>query len=177
MKIIEGEECYSKEELFAEVRRRGLVISDSLFEEWQKFGVMSMGRREGRGRKKGGSGWWLRQQLELLCTLCRVKQEQKLASVAPQCNIPVWVWMYWGEGYGVSLEQVKRAIKTWVRRRYLARVKEVKASARQLVRLVANDQGMGRARRSTVWRSGYCLGMEVLKRWLIALPMSMIPSK
>lgn len=48
MKIIDGEACYSKEELFAEVRRRGLVIYDSFLEEWQKYGVMSKSQRKQR---------------------------------------------------------------------------------------------------------------------------------
>ncbi|GHO68307.1 hypothetical protein KSC_071990 [Ktedonobacter sp. SOSP1-52] len=100
MKLIDGMEWYSKEELFAEVRGRGLVIYDSLFEEWQKYGMMPVSRREVRGRKKGVSGWWSRDHLELLCTLCRIKQEQKLSSLVSQCNVPVWVWMYWGRAMG-----------------------------------------------------------------------------
>ena len=90
MQEFEGEVWYSKAEMVAEVRRRGLAIDESRFEEWQKYGVMPKGRREGRGRK-GVTGWWSRQQLELLCTLCKIRQEQGVRFLAPQCNLPVWV--------------------------------------------------------------------------------------
>ncbi|GHO72465.1 hypothetical protein KSD_02360 [Ktedonobacter sp. SOSP1-85] len=72
MEMIDGEECYSREELFAEVRRRGQVIYDSLFEEWQKSGVMAVSRRKGRGRKKGVAGWWSRwvNAVRISCFVC-----------------------------------------------------------------------------------------------------------
>ncbi|GHO68308.1 hypothetical protein KSC_072000 [Ktedonobacter sp. SOSP1-52] len=62
-------------------------------------------------------------------------------------------------------------MKTWVERRYPARVKEVKASARQLVRLVANDAGYGTRDKPTwgnFWRRGPWLGSRPGCRYLHA---------
>ena len=43
----------------------------------------------------------------------------------------------------MSLDQIKRALETWVRRPYPARVKETRESARHLVSLVANGEIYG----------------------------------
>ncbi|WP_126629510.1 hypothetical protein [Dictyobacter alpinus] len=87
---------------------------------------------------------WSREQVELLCALCRIRQQQGVRSLAIQCNVPVWVWIYWGEAYGVGVGQVQRAMQTWAQRRFPGRMKEIKHAARHLVELVNNDTEGGR---------------------------------
>ena len=61
---------FDKKKLYAYVRSYGFTIDDSLLEEFQKQGLMLPPQRRGKGRAKGVSGLWTRQQADLLRTLC-----------------------------------------------------------------------------------------------------------
>jgi hypothetical protein len=104
---------FDKEDLFAFIEEAGLHINDSLLQESQEQGLMLPRRRRFRGRDGSDPGVWTQQQRDLLRSLCHARERQGMHSIALRCNLPVWVWLYWGDNYGVTLKQVKRVMKTW----------------------------------------------------------------
>jgi hypothetical protein len=135
---------FDKKELYAYVRSFGYTIDDSLLEEFQKQGVMPPPQRRSKGRARGVAGLWTRQQADLLRTLCMMRDKHKIYQVAPRCNLPVWVWLYWGDEWGVTLEQVKRVMKTWAKSRQYSSRARSKLSAKELVKEVANRRDGGK---------------------------------
>ena len=135
---------FKKEEVFAYIRSFGLHINDSLLQEFQEQGVMTAPRRRGRGRAKGNPGVWTLQQRNLLYSLCHARERQGLRSVAQRCNLPVWVWLYWGDEYGVTLDLVRRAMRTWASHQQHISLKESHKGARLLVEQVGNQHDGGK---------------------------------
>jgi hypothetical protein len=138
------EQFFEKKELFAYIRGRGLKIDDSLLQEFQEQGLMIAPRRRGRGRGRGNPGLWSLQQCNLLCSLCHLQQKRGVRHIAQRCNLPVWVWLYWGDEYGITRDQVKHVMKTWAERQQHHSLKTVRQSARQLVNEVANHRNGGK---------------------------------
>jgi hypothetical protein len=127
-----------KKALFQFVRERGLRIDDSVLEDFQKQGLMPPPVRASRGRH-GNPGFWSPQQAAYLACLCLVSQRKGVRRVENRCTIPVWVWVYWGEDYGVSLSLVRQAMQTWAKRRQVASSQnQVHQDARKLVTQVGN---------------------------------------
>lgn len=137
-------QVFNKKELFAYVRSFGLRIDDSLLEEFQKQGVMPHPQRRGKGRSKGVPGVWTGQQADLLRSLCMMREKHNIHQVAQRCNIPVWVWLYWGDEWGVTLEQVKRVMKTWAKHQRFPSRKQSKQGAKELVKQIANRSDGGK---------------------------------
>ncbi len=101
--------------LFQHIRAAGLKIDDSTLDEFQKQGLMLPPLRASRGRY-GNPGYWSPQQAELLRSLCLSSQRKGAKSVATRCILPVWVWVYWGDEHGITLEQVQHIMHTWTQR-------------------------------------------------------------
>ena len=137
---------FTKKELYAYIRSSGFTIDDSLLEEFQKQGVMLPPQRRGKGRAKGVPGLWTRQQADLLRSLCMMREKHKIHQVAQRCNLPVWVWLYWGDEWGVTLDQVKRVMKTWAKHQRFPSQERSKQGAKVLVKKVANHQDSGKQR-------------------------------
>lgn len=136
---------FTKKEMYHVLRSQGLRVDDSFLEDLQKLGLMlPPADRRGKGRGKGNPGLWSGHQVELLKSLCQFRDRQKLHSVAARCNLPVWVWLYWGDEYGITLEQVQRVITTWAKRVQSISLEEAQRSAHHLVGLVANHDTGGR---------------------------------
>ena len=135
---------FNKEELFASIRARGLHIDDSLLQEFQEQGLMLHPRRRGKGPSGGNPGVWTRHQRDLLQSLCHARERQGMHSIALRCNLPVWVWLYWGDNYGVTLEQVKQVMKTWAIRQEKLSLKESRRAARKVVHEVGNQPAGGK---------------------------------
>lgn len=135
---------FDKKELYAYVRSFRYTIDDSLLEELQKQGLMLPPQRRGKGRAKGVPGLWTRQQADLLRNLCMMRDKHKIHQVAPRCNLPVWVWLYWGDEWGVTLDQVKRVMKTWAKHQRFPSRERSKLSAKKLVKEVANRRDGGK---------------------------------
>jgi hypothetical protein len=135
---------FDKKELYAYVRSFGYTIDDSLLEEFQKQGLMLPPQRHGKGRAKGVPGLWPRQQADLLRSLCMMRDKHKIYQVAPRCNLPVWVWLYWGDEWGITLDQVRRVMKTWAKYQQFPSRERSKQGARELVKEVANRRDGGK---------------------------------
>jgi len=139
IKLWKPEPEFDKEELFASIRAQGLYIDNSLLQEFQEQGLMLPPRRQSKGRFGSNPGVWTRHQRDLLRSLCHARERQGMYSVAQRCNLPVWVWLYWGDSYGVTLEQVEKVMKTWATRQKDLSLKASRQAARNVVQEVANQ--------------------------------------
>lgn len=138
-----------KRALFQHVRAAGLKIDDITLDEFQKQGLMRPPLRASRGRY-GNPGYWSPQQADLLRSLCLASQRKGAKSVAARCILPVWVWLYWGDEQGITLEQVQHVMFTWAQRmQYGLSRDEAHQLATNLVAHVGNapEGGIQRARR------------------------------
>jgi hypothetical protein len=98
--------------------------------DWIERGLIDKADLQSKGYKDGVHGTWSRNQLELLAVVVRKRQE--VEHIAALCNLPVGVWLYWGEDH-VPLRQVRRALKTWSKRAYLSEPSS-KEAARSVLR-------------------------------------------
>lgn len=134
-----------KKQLFAYIRACGFQIDESLLQEFQEQGVMlPAAERRSRGRGKGSRGLWTFQQRDLLRTLCMMREKQNIHSVAQRCNLIVWIWLYWGDEWGVTLAQVQHVMKTWAKYQQVSSLKTARQGARRVVNEVANHRDGGK---------------------------------
>lgn len=133
-----------KKELFTSIRSYGLQIDDSLLQEFQEQGVMLPAQRRGRGRGKGNRGLWTLRQRDLLRTLCLMRERHNIRSIAQRCNLIVWIWLYWGDEWGITLEQVQHVMKTWATYQQSSSLKMAKQGAKRVVNEVANHNSGGK---------------------------------
>lgn len=106
-----SEAQYTKAELLAEAHAAGFSVSDRLITDWVSLGLLDKATRRGRGRGRGLTATWPAQQRELL--LAVLSKRQETPHIAPLCNIPVFVWLWWGDAY-IPTRQVRRALNTWI---------------------------------------------------------------
>lgn len=94
-------------------RREGYDVSARLVTDWAALGLIDHPQRTNRA-KGGGRGAhyvWSDSQCALFLTLLKHRRDHR--SVASLAVVPVWTWLYWGDGW-ISLGQTRRALKTWV---------------------------------------------------------------
>jgi hypothetical protein len=111
--LIPVREWYEKQEMLEDARAYGFQITEGLFDDWVEKGLLGRAHREGLGRGRGSMASWSSQQFTLLLELLRGRQRAKLR-IGQLCAFPVWRWIYWRELGGVALDQVRRAMNTWV---------------------------------------------------------------
>ncbi len=104
------ERRYTRQDLIAEAQAAGYTISGRLITDWVQLGLLDQPERHGLGRENGSIAYWPERQHHLLITLLAKRQEG--AHVGPLCNIPVWLWLWFGDEYA-PLRQVRRALQTW----------------------------------------------------------------
>lgn len=121
-------------------RRCGAQPTRRMVQDWVELGLLDQPQRHGRGRARGVSATWSPQQLRLFETL--LDKRTTVKHVAPLCNVPVWLWLYFGDDF-VPLRQVRRALVTWQGRTINTSWQAAKRAAAQLLDLAAV-----RARRS-----------------------------
>lgn len=85
--------------------------SAALVRDWTQAGLLDRPQRQPGGRGRGSAPTlYAANQRKLLQVLLSKRSESGIPSLA---RIPVWMWMYWGDGY-VPLRQVRRAMLTWL---------------------------------------------------------------
>ena len=104
-----GLRWYTRQQLVELMARDGQRITPRLIADWVAVGLLDKGTPRGRGRGKGKAYLWPENQAELLRLLLAKRPE---ASRPTLCNIPVALWLIWGDAYA-PLRQVRRALKTW----------------------------------------------------------------
>lgn len=132
----------SRGEFLAELARRGHPRTARWHEEWVQLGLIAPGERV--GRPGGGMRFlWPYVQVEHANAML-----DKLAQGTALGSLPkyvVWVWLVWGDEW-IPFAQVPRAMRTWEQAERTAPVKNVRASAAELVNTLAHQAGVGKRR-------------------------------
>jgi hypothetical protein len=87
-------------------------VSERLVTDWASKGLLDRPHRTQRGKGNGRGAFyeWPETQRDLFLTLLSKRPEVK--GVTTLCQIPVGVWLYWGDQW-VPLRQVRLALPTW----------------------------------------------------------------
>jgi hypothetical protein len=108
-------------------------FNERLLTEWVKRGLLDEAQRlpRGKGRGRGAYFEWPESQRQLLLSI--LEQRSSVKTIGALCNIPVGIWIYWGEEY-VPLRQVKKAVRTWGdRAKKVGGWASAKAGARRII--------------------------------------------
>jgi len=105
-----SERLWTKDELVAIADQRGAPASPRLITDWVQLGLLDHPKRHGLGQGRGTVAGWPESQVRLWVLL--VDKRPGLKQMATLCNIPVALWLYFGDDY-VQLPQVRRAMTTW----------------------------------------------------------------
>ena len=144
-----SEQRYTQAELLAEGRAAHFEVSQGLIERYVTLGLLDSAYPDGtdRGYKKGVRWTWSENQRRLWLTLLDKRREtDKPRALA---NIPVLIWLYWGEDY-VPLRQVRRALETYSEVRKSAHRHDYPRAARSLVRSLARPRAGARAKAAAI---------------------------
>ncbi len=104
----------TKRDLVAAARDQGYQrMSARLVDDWIAQGLLDHPERQPLGHGRGSApALWPETQLELFLSLLQKRDEG--APIAALCNIPVWLWLWWGDEYA-PLRQTRQALKTWAK--------------------------------------------------------------
>lgn len=115
------------DDLLNDARSGGYHATRRLISDWVSLGLLDYPKRRGRGRGAGAAkALYTGQQRQLFLSLLAKRSEVR--HIKPLAQIPVFIWMYWGEDY-VPLRQARRAFMTW-----LGDVRDSKDGARRSAR-------------------------------------------
>ncbi len=137
------EASYTQAQLVAEARRHGYRISAKLVERWVTIGLLDQARAIGRSRGKGVDRRWPEEQRQLLLSL--LQHHRQTQTIRALTNIPVFVWLLWGEDY-IPVRQVRRCLETYCQASRDARTFRGTAWARKLVRDLTRPGAPARAK-------------------------------
>jgi hypothetical protein len=128
--VDEPSERYNAEQLIRAAEAQGLAASERLIVDWSSLGLIDRPEHRGAGQSRGSEkGTWAADQKELFLSL--LKKRSEIDSVGTLVNIPVWLWLVWGDRY-VPLRQVRRALSTWALHQW-ASERTARRAARRLV--------------------------------------------
>jgi hypothetical protein len=100
----------SKTDLIARAAALGYAMTPRRIDDWVSLGLLDRPRRRGLGRGRGSVASWSEHQMKLLEQLVRARTTAR--RVKTLANLPVWLWLVWGDEY-VPLRQARRALGTW----------------------------------------------------------------
>jgi hypothetical protein len=138
---------YTADDLCRSAQAAGIATSKRLVIDWASLGLLDQPTRHGLGRGKGTIATWPDSQRQLFLTL--LERRHSGERIAPLCNIPVWAWLWWGDG-DVQLRQVRRALRTWGESAGSAGWARARAKARQVVADISNPRSRRRDRQALV---------------------------
>jgi hypothetical protein len=102
---------YTLKEMLEAAQAKGFDPSERLLKDWVTLGLLDRATRHSRGYRRGVGRTWPENQLQLFLLLLGKRAEAK--RMASLCNIPVALWLWWGDEY-VPTRQAQRALATWV---------------------------------------------------------------
>lgn len=102
---------YTVGQLVESLRAAGLDVTPRRIRDWVGQGLLDDPSSPGLGRGRGrAGGTWPEKQRRLLEVLLR--QSDGGAPFKQLFNIPVWLWMAWGDDY-VPRRQAAKALRRW----------------------------------------------------------------
>jgi hypothetical protein len=137
----------SAADLLRAAAEQGTPVTERLIVDWTERGLLDRPRSKGlgyaRGREKGVWPW---SQRQLFLSLLR-KRPAKRSQFPALFNIPVFLWLFWGESY-VPIDQARRCLLSWHRRLGPTSQKDARRAARQTVKQIAHRDASREARRA-----------------------------
>jgi hypothetical protein len=113
--VVEGttQPEYTVDELVELALEAGFEASVRLICDWESLGLLDSPRRRPLGRGRGSQkGVWSEAQKNLFLSLLHHRRQLPANRVAGLANIPVWLWLWWGDDF-VPLRQARKALATW----------------------------------------------------------------
>lgn len=134
-------------DLIAAAEADGFIPTRRLIRNWIEEGLLDRALVRGRGPGQGvEDGTWSENQRRLFLVVLRLAGRQGTRRNAPLTNVPVWLWLAYGDHY-VPLRQVRRALRTWtVPARHPAE-SSAASTARSVVASLAHPGASSSARR------------------------------
>lgn len=134
------------DDLLADARALGFPATKRLVHDWIGIGLLEHPVRRSKGQSGGSDKalfpWTQRNLFRLL-----VQKRPEVKTIAALCNIPVALWLWWGDEY-VPTGQVQRALRTWAGERpSKVSWQTARRQARQLTDFF-DDMGASRDQRS-----------------------------
>jgi hypothetical protein len=137
---------WTAEELLSAAAKESLPASKRLIVDWTGLGLLDRPNRRGRGRGGGSQpGTWPEEQRQLFLTLLR--QRSGIKHVVPLLNIPVALWLIWGDDY-VPLRQARRALESWITMSWNTSKAGARRTARQFVDSISDPKAGGANRKA-----------------------------
>ena len=131
---------YTKEDMLAQAASAGYKVSTRLIHDWVQAGLLGNAEDRdwpGRAHGSGSTARWDAAPARSLPVDLAAAPERKYSRDGLLCNIPIWLWVYWGQLGGISLKQVRRAMVTWTVYWRGQSYATVRKNARQLVALAS----------------------------------------
>lgn len=104
-------EAGTVDDLLNDARSAGYHATRRQISDWVSLGLLDYPKRRGRGRGGAAKALYSGQQRQLFLSLLAKRSEVR--HIKPLAQIPVFIWMCWGEDY-VPLRQARRAFMTWL---------------------------------------------------------------
>jgi hypothetical protein len=102
---------FTAEDLVQAAREAGFDASTRLITDWVGLGLLDRPRRRSLGQGNGSlKAVWPPAQKD--CFLSLLHHRQTVKQVAPLANLPVWVWLAYGNEW-IPLRQARTALGTW----------------------------------------------------------------
>ncbi len=99
------------DDLLMDAADRKFPATVRMIRDWVSLGLLDHPERRGRGAAHGSDKavwpWTQRNLFRLL-----IDKRPQVKGVMPLCNIPVAIWLWWGEPY-VRTAQAQRVLATW----------------------------------------------------------------
>lgn len=124
---------FTREDLIREANAIRPGATDRLVTDWVEIGLLDHPHKPGLGRGAGSHpGTWPAPQLKTFLSLWRKKPE---ATIADLCNLPVYLWLFWGDEFA-PLRQVRRAMNSWLTRLRRVPIRAADAAAAHILGIV-----------------------------------------
>ena len=119
------------DDLVMDAHDRGFPATTRTIYDWVGVGLLDHPQRHSRGSEHGSNKalwpWTQRNLFRLL-----VDKRPQLKTLTALCNVPVAIWLGWGETY-ILTRQVQRALATWAGKAPNVSEQTMRRQARQFV--------------------------------------------
>ncbi len=142
---MESAESGTIDDLIADAEAAGYAVTARLITDWVSLGLLDRPTRRPQGRGRGSAkAFYPGNQRKLFVALLHHRKTVRNISIL--AKIPVAIWVYYGDDY-VSLEQAKRALRTWLGD-YRASHERAEWSAREILGQLDTPEATPKARRN-----------------------------
>lgn len=118
--------------LISDAQQAGFSATERLILDWESRGLLAYRTRNSLGYGRGQApGTWHPVQRELWNVL--IDKRPTVKTLTPLLNIPVWLWLSLEEPDEIPTDQIRRALRSWIRTQAKTTRKQAERAARQVV--------------------------------------------